>query len=682
MKNNGSAGAATTPEDGAQTKPANGVRLRTLVFGLSATLMLIGVVVAGASLYVSTEFKQSGKTSETMMSAMRAHMTADMLHDSMRGIVFRGLYAGVAGDVDMVKDAYAEVMQYGASFRAAIAAEDALTLPETVRTALGGVKAPLDAYINAATALVGKVNKFDIAGATADLAAFDESFETLEGEMSAISDAIEAANVAQLRAAGRNALFSDIATWGGLALILGLALATMLLAQRFVAKPLANMTDGFRRLSEGDLEVTVEASHKVSEVNGLGQVLGIFREALRNRDALAGEAAATAKVTVARADAAAALNREIGDAVGAALEGDFSRRVSSEFAEADLVELARSVNQLIETVDTSIGETGRVLGALAQADLTRRMEGSYSGSLKKLMDDTNAVGDRLTEVVTNLRSTSRSLKVATGEILSGANDLSERTTKQAATIEETSAAIEQLAVTVLENAKRAESASTNAADVSRTAEQGGEVMRQATAAMERITQSSSKISNIIGLIDDIAFQTNLLALNASVEAARAGDAGKGFAVVAVEVRRLAQSAASASSEVKALIEQSGTEVAGGSRLVAEAAAKLGVMLEGARTNYELLQGIAGESRAQASSIEEVNVAVRTLDEMTQHNAALVEETNAAIEQTESQAGELDRIVDIFTVAEVSAVPVATKSTARRVYLSQGNAAIKADWSEF
>ena len=201
--------------------------------------------------------------------------------------------------------------------------------------------------------------------------------------------------------------------------------------------------------------------------------------------------------------------------------------------------------------------------------------------------------------------------------------------------------------------------------------------------MERITQSSSKISNIIGLIDDIAFQTNLLALNASVEAARAGDAGKGFAVVAVEVRRLAQSAASASSEVKALIEQSGTEVAGGSRLVAEAAAKLGVMLQGARTNYELLQGIAGESRAQASSIEEVNVAVRTLDEMTQHNAALVEQTNAAIEQTESQAGELDRIVDVFTVAEADSAPVAaTKGAARRAYLSQGNAALKADWNEF
>src|SRR5690606_7577772 len=188
-----------------------------------------------------------------------------------------------------------------------------------------------------------------------------------------------------------------------------------------------------------------------------------------------------------------------------------------------------------------------------------------------------------------LQQTSSTLRTATGEILSGANDLSERTTRQAATIEETSAAMEQLATTVLQNADRASDASTNAGRVTQAAEEGGEVMQQATDAMERITTSSGKISNIIGLIDDIAFQTNLLALNASVEAARAGEAGKGFAVVAVEVRRLAQSAAEASSEVKALIEQSGSEVAGGSKLVASAADKLMTMLEGARRNNELLE---------------------------------------------------------------------------------------------
>jgi len=204
------------------------------------------------------------------------------------------------------------------------------------------------------------------------------------------------------------------------------------------------------------------------------------------------------------------------------------------------------------------------------------------------------------------------------------------------------------------------------------------------------------------MIDDIAFQTNLLALNASVEAARAGDAGKGFAVVAVEVRRLAQSAASASADVKLLIEQSASEVAGGTKLVSDAAGKLTAILEGIRENSIVMEGIARESREQASAIEEVNVAVRLMDEMTQHNAALVEETNAAIEQTEGQASELDEIVAVFTTAGGSssavmaraavanrpaakpvakpAAPVARKAAAQ--YLSQGNAAVSTDWNEF
>ena len=222
-------------------------------------------------------------------------------------------------------------------------------------------------------------------------------------------------------------------------------------------------------------------------------------------------------------------------------------------------------------------------------------------------------------------------------------------------------------------------------------------MDAATAAMERITQSSAKISNIIGMIDDIAFQTNLLALNASVEAARAGDAGKGFAVVAVEVRRLAQSAAQASSEVKVLIEQSAGEVSSGSRLVGDAAGKLKAMLEAARGNNGLLESIANDSREQASAIEEVTTAVRTMDEMTQHNAALVEETNAAIEQTEAQANELDRIVEVFRIGQhavAETVPerwsAGASGGARALQQrlgaatlkTHGNAALAPDWSEF
>jgi len=350
-----------------------------------------------------------------------------------------------------------------------------------------------------------------------------------------------------------------------------------------------------------------------------------------------------------RAQTMSQLTNAFGAVVSAAVAGDFSRRVEVKFPDAELNAIASGINDLVATVDRGITETGSVLSALAKTDLTQRMNGSYQGAFAQLKTDTNAVADTLSDVVGRLRETSRALKTATSEILSGANDLSERTTKQAATIEETSATMEQLAATVVQNADRAKEASVVAATVTRTAEEGGQVMTEATHAMERITSSSGKISNIIGLIDDIAFQTNLLALNASVEAARAGDAGKGFAVVAVEVRRLAQSAASASADVKALIEQSATEVRGGSELVAEAATKLGSMVAAARSSNELMETIARESRAQAGSIEEVNAAVRIMDEMTQHNAALVEETNAAIEQTEAQASELDRLVEVFKV---------------------------------
>jgi methyl-accepting chemotaxis protein len=415
-----------------------------------------------------------------------------------------------------------------------------------------------------------------------------------------------------------------------------------------VTKPITSLTGTMKALAEGNLDAEIKGSARSDEIGEMARTVEVFREnALKITSMTDGERAASEQRRVERTTMMKALQRAFGQVVDAAQQGDFTRRVEAEFPDKELNEIAASINNLVETVDRGLGETGRVLSALAQTDLTHRVEGSYQGSFEQLKTDTNAVAEKLSEIVGQLKNTSRNLKTATSEILSGANDLSERTTKQAATIEETSATMEQLSATVLQNAQRAKDASVVAASVTRTAEEGGAVMLKATDAMERITTSSGKISNIIGLIDDIAFQTNLLALNASVEAARAGEAGKGFAVVAVEVRRLAQSAAQASSEVKGLIEQSGTEVKTGSKLVVEAASKLEAMLTAARSSNELMDGIAKQSQDQAASIEEVNAAVRQMDEMTQHNAALVEETNASIERTEEQAVELDRIVEVF-----------------------------------
>ncbi len=349
---------------------------------------------------------------------------------------------------------------------------------------------------------------------------------------------------------------------------------------------------------------------------------------------------------------------------------------------------------------------GAGLAKLAVGDLTARITTPLVGELDDVRHAFNDTVEKFSGIVSQLRETSSILKTATGEILSGANDLADRTTRQAAAIEETSAAMEQIAGTVQENAKRSEEASQNSSAVSDAASSTGQVMSEANMAMDRITQSSSKISNIIGMIDDIAFQTNLLALNASVEAARAGDAGKGFAVVAVEVRRLAQSAAGASADVKVLVEQSATEVAAGSKLVSNAAAKLNAMVESVQLSSTLIAQIASATQAQSTAIGEVTTSVREMDEMTQHNAALVEEMNAALEQTETQARELDEIVEVFVIdqdgasrpastpAKKPAARPAAKAgqdirglqaraqTAAKSYGVQGNAALKQDWNEF
>src|SRR5215217_7093353 len=450
-----------------------------------------------------------------------------------------------------------------------------------------------------------------------------------------------------LRAAAQASLIET----GLIALVVALIVAGVaFLIARTITNPIARLTNVMGKVADGQFDTEVIGADRRDEIGAMARAVEVFREnGLKVTEMTEADAARIIRDQEERQKMMVELQRAFGDVVDAAIDGDFTRRVTAEFPDAELNGLATSVNNLVGSVDRSLEETSSVLSALANTDLTRRMEGQHRGAFAKLAGDINEVADKLTSIVGQLRGTSGSLKSATSEILSGANDLSERTTRQAATIEETSATMEQLAQTVTENAKKAADASQKAGAVSRSAEEGGAVMSEANSAMERITQSSAKISNIIGMIDDIAFQTNLLALNASVEAARAGEAGKGFAVVAVEVRRLAQSAAQASSDVKALIETSAAEVRSGTQLVARAAEVLHDILAGTQESADLIDTIAQANRNQSSALGEVTIAVRQMDEMTQHNAALVEETNAAIEQTEAQANELDKIVDVFRV---------------------------------
>lgn len=338
----------------------------------------------------------------------------------------------------------------------------------------------------------------------------------------------------------------------------------------------------------------------------------------------------------------------------------------------------------------ALASIGDSLITLAQGDLTSEIRFTFPDDLEPVRIALNDTVRQFGKTVAELRQTSMALRNATSEILAGANDLADRTTRQAAAVEETSATLEHLAQAVVENAGLAENACVSARQVSASAVGLGEVMSDANAAMGEVSAQAVKISNIIGMIDDIAFQTNLLALNASVEAARAGDAGKGFAVVAIEVRRLAQSAARASHDVKELIEESNTAVGSGTKLVAMAAARLKTIVESVKHSSGLVEAIAEANKEQSVSLAEVNGAVRQIDEMTQHNAALVEETNAAIEQTEGQASRLDSLVERFKISQPSTAQALATSTMRpstqvsskRFYPNQGNIAVGQDWESF
>ena len=309
-----------------------------------------------------------------------------------------------------------------------------------------------------------------------------------------------------------------------------------------------------------------------------------------------------------------------------------------------------------QALQLAVQETQEVVAAAKENDLTRRIPlVGKSGDIESLCGGINGLLDNMVSVISEIKQAAREVTNASAEISTSTTDLSQRTEEQAASLEETSASMEEIASTVKKNAENAQQANQSASTTRDVADRGGQVVAKAVDAMARIEESSRKISDIIGVIDEIARQTNLLALNAAVEAARAGEAGRGFAVVASEVRSLAQRSSQAAKDIKDLITNSNGQVKDGVELVNRAGAALTEIVDSIKKVAGIVSDIAAASAEQATGLDQINKALAQMDEVTQQNSALVEENAATAKTLEQQAKEMDERVTSFRIDNASEV---------------------------
>ena len=347
--------------------------------------------------------------------------------------------------------------------------------------------------------------------------------------------------------------------------------------------------------------------------------------------------------------------------------------------------------RVAENLSLAVHQVQEAVSAAKENDLTKRipLEGK-SGDIGILCTGVNGLMDTMVDMITAVIEASGTISTAAREIAMGNTDLSQRTEEQASSLEETAASLEELTSTVRQNADNAQQANKLASSASEVAVRGGTMVSQVVGTMGDITAASRKISDIIGVIDEIAFQTNILALNAAVEAARAGEQGRGFAVVAAEVRNLAQRSANAAKEIKALISDSSHRVETGSQLVASAGRTMEEIVVSVKRVTDIMAEISAASQEQSNGIDQVNTAVSQMDKMTQQNAALVEQAAAAAKSMEEQTEELSRIVGVFQtgtsrqVAEMPRTPrsVAPASRLPTKPLARSAARDDEDWQEF
>ena len=401
---------------------------------------------------------------------------------------------------------------------------------------------------------------------------------------------------------------------GGILVSLIAAVLAWLLS-RIIVRPIVGMTAAMGRLASGEHDIDVPAVGRGDEVGSMADAVLVFKQAAIEKLRLAGE--------TDRMRDDAERQRQMGDEQKAREEGEI------RFA--------------METLASG-------LSALAAGNVAARLDRTFAPQFDSVRADFNNAVEKLEAALQSVGTNAAAINAGAGEIRSAADDLAHRTEQQAAAVEETAAALEQVTTTVRDSAKRAEDVGHLVERARLGAEKSGDVVRKAVSAMQQIEKSSGEISNIISVIDDIAFQTNLLALNAGVEAARAGDAGKGFAVVAQEVRELAQRSANAAKEIKALITTSSDQVNTGVSLVGETGKALELIVSEVQEINRHVGAIVTATREQSIGLQEINTAVNNMDQGTQKNAAMVEEQTAASHALAREAAALNELLRQFRLS--------------------------------
>jgi methyl-accepting chemotaxis protein len=439
--------------------------------------------------------------------------------------------------------------------------------------------------------------------------------------------------------------------------------AAMLFAQRSITRPLLDLGGAMERVTAGDTQVDVPHTKRADEIGAMARALSVLRQSTEQVALLQAQERAAAEERLARAESMALVVSDVGTVVAAAAAGDFSARLALDDADAEMAKLVAGINEINRVVDAATTEFAEALQAIAAGDLTHRVDSAYRGRFADLKDAINQTGEKLSLTLRTIQATAGDVGLSAREIATGADDLSKRTEEQASSLEESAATTEELAASVKASAQASQQGVVLAGEAMQVAQAGGGIVTEAVSAMARIEEASKKISDIIRVIDDIAFQTNLLALNAAVEAARAGDAGKGFAVVASEVRTLAQRSGEAAKDISGLISSSNAEVEAGVKLVRQAGDALTRIVDASRKVQTTVSEVAAASAEQANGIEEMSQTVAHMDEMTQQNAALAEQSAASAGSLSGKIGELNALVASFrTGGAASVTPFAAPQT--------------------